>query len=109
MPPKQPDLRGISIYWRLSNLYFWFFALLGGLLPYWSLYLAGQGFSYLQIATLMATIQLTKIIAPSVWGWLGDKTGQRVRLVRFGAIIGSLFFAGVFMDCLLYTSPSPRD
>jgi MFS transporter, PPP family, 3-phenylpropionic acid transporter len=88
----------IPIYWRLSNLYFWFFALLGGLLPYWSLYLEGRGFSYLEIATLMATIQLTKIVAPSVWGWLGDRTGQRVRLVRFGAITGSLFFAGVFME-----------
>jgi PPP family 3-phenylpropionic acid transporter len=67
-------------------------------LPYWSLYLEGQGFSYLQIATLMATIQLTKVVAPSVWGWLGDRSGQRVRLVRFGAITGSLFFAGVFME-----------
>ncbi|KXO11837.1 Nucleoside:H+ symporter:Major facilitator superfamily [Marinobacter excellens LAMA 842] len=67
-------------------------------MPYWSLYLEGQGFSYLQIATLMATIQLTKIVAPSVWGWLGDRSGQRVRLVRFGAITGSLFFAGVFME-----------
>mgnify|MGYP003626126289 CR=1 FL=1 len=87
-----------GIYWRLSNLYFWFFALLGGLLPYWSLYLQGRGFSYLQIATLMATIQLTKIVAPSLWGHLGDKTGQRVRLVRFGAITGSLLFAGVFLE-----------
>ncbi|MGF2734931.1 MFS transporter [Marinobacter sp. DUT-1] len=86
------------MYWRLSNLYFWFFALLGGLLPYWSLYLKGQGYTYLQIATLMATIQLTKIVAPSVWGWLGDRSGQRVRLVRFGAITGSLFFAGVFLE-----------
>ncbi|WP_144776702.1 MFS transporter [Marinobacter maritimus] len=86
------------MYWRLSNLYFWFFALLGGLLPYWSLYLQGRGFSYLQIATLMATIQLTKIVAPSLWGHLGDKTGQRVRLVRFGAITGSLLFAGVFLE-----------
>ncbi|MCC4269740.1 MFS transporter [Marinobacter nauticus] len=82
----------------MSNLYFWFFALLGGLLPYWSLYLEGQGYSYLQIATLMATIQLTKIVAPSVWGYIGDRTGQRVRLVRFGAIFGSLFFAGVFLE-----------
>ncbi|MCG7199537.1 MFS transporter [Marinobacter pelagius] len=90
--------RSPGIYWRLSNLYFWFFALLGGLLPYWSLYLEGQGYTYLQIATLMATIQLTKIVAPSVWGWLGDKSGQRVRLVRFGAITGSLFFAGVFLE-----------
>ncbi|MDS1310449.1 MFS transporter [Marinobacter xiaoshiensis] len=87
-----------EIYWRLSNLYFWFFALLGGLLPYWSLYLQEQGFSYLQIATLMATIQLTKIVAPSLWGHLGDRAGQRVRLVRLGAITGSLFFAGVFLE-----------
>ncbi|WP_281247020.1 MFS transporter [Marinobacter segnicrescens] len=86
------------MYWRLSNLYFWFFALLGSLLPYWSLYLEGRGFSYLQIATLMATIQLTKIFAPSLWGWLGDRTGLRVRLVRFGAVIGSLCFAGVFLE-----------
>ncbi|MBC7190982.1 MFS transporter [Marinobacter sp.] len=86
------------MYWKLSNLYFWFFALLGALLPYWSLYLQDQGFSYLQIASLMATIQLTKIVAPSVWGWLGDRTGQRVRLVRWGAFTGALFFIGVFLE-----------
>lgn len=85
-------------HWRLSNVYFWFFALLGGMLPYWSLYLEDRGFSYLQIASLMATIQLTKIVAPSIWGHLGDRTGQRVRLVRFGAITGSLCFAGVFLE-----------
>lgn len=68
------------------------------MLPYWSLYLQDQGFSYLQIASLMATIQLTKIVAPSVWGWLGDRTGQRVRLVRWGALTGSLFFIGVFLE-----------
>ena len=49
------------------------------MLPYWSLYLEARGFGYLQIATLMASIQLTKIVAPSVWGWLGDRSGQRVR------------------------------
>lgn len=87
---------GFSIYWRLSNLYFWFFALLGALLPYWSLYLQDQGFSYLRIATLMATIQLTKVVAPSVWGWLGDRSGKRVRLVRLGAVVGALCFLGVF-------------
>ena len=103
MQPPQRLYRTIGfqrktvIYWRLSNLYFWFFALLGSLLPYWSLYLEGRGFSYLQIATLMATIQLTKVVAPSVWGWLGDRTGLRVRLVRFGVVIGSLCFAGVFL------------
>ncbi len=46
----------------------------------------------------MATIQLTKIIAPNVWGWLGDRTGFRVRLVRVGALVGALSFAGVFLE-----------
>ncbi|WP_245750008.1 MFS transporter [Marinobacter zhejiangensis] len=82
----------------MSNLYFWFFALLGALLPYWSLYLQGRGFSYLEIATLMATIQITKVVAPSLWGWLGDRSGQRVRLVRLGAVVGAISFAGVFIE-----------
>ncbi|WP_111496033.1 MFS transporter [Marinobacter bohaiensis] len=93
-----PGPAGATIYWRLSNLYFWFFALLGAMLPYWSLYLEDRGFSYLQIAALMATIQLTKIIAPNVWGWLGDRSGKRVRLVRLGSVMGLVCFAGVFLE-----------
>ncbi|MDX1588628.1 MAG: MFS transporter [Oleiphilaceae bacterium] len=87
---------GRAVYWRLSNLYFWFFAALGALVPYWSLYLEGEGFSYLEIALLMATLQGTKIIAPNLWGWLGDRTGQRLRLVRLGAMASLLCFCGVF-------------
>lgn len=67
-------------------------------MPYWSLYLQDQGFSYLRIATLMATIQLTKVVAPSVWGWQGDRSGKRVRLVRLGAVVGALCFVGVFTE-----------
>ncbi|MCH8499050.1 MAG: MFS transporter [Marinobacter sp.] len=90
--------RAEVIYWRLSNLYFWFFALLGALVPYWSLYLEGRGFSYIEIATLMATIQLTKVVAPNLWGWLGDATGRRVRLVRLGSVLAALCFLGVFLE-----------
>ncbi|WP_404369413.1 MFS transporter [Marinobacter sp.] len=71
-------------------------------MPYWSLYLEARGFSYLQIATLMATIQLTKVIAPNLWGWLGDRTGQRVRLVRLGSVAGAMCFLGVFLDTGFY-------
>ncbi|WP_375177054.1 MFS transporter [Marinobacter mobilis] len=97
-PRISRSAEGGAIYWRLSNLYFWFFALLGALLPYWSLYLQGRGFSYLEIASLMATIQITKVVAPSLWGWLGDRTGQRVRLVRLGAVVGAISFLGVFLE-----------
>ncbi|MGQ7274781.1 MFS transporter [Marinobacter sp. V034] len=98
MTERSPDQAPFAIYWRLSSLYFWFFALLGAMLPYWSLYLENRGFGYLQIATLMATIQLTKIISPNLWGWLGDRTGQRVRLVRLGSVMGALCFIGVFFE-----------
>ncbi len=50
----------------------------------------------------MATIQLTKVVAPNLWGWLGDRTGKRVRLVRFGAVAGALCFLGVFLDTGFY-------
>ncbi|MFE8069738.1 MFS transporter [Marinobacteraceae bacterium S3BR75-40.1] len=83
---------------RLSNLYFWFFALLGALIPYWSLYLEARGFSYLQIATLMAILQGTKIVAPNLWGWLGDHSGRRLLLVRMGAILATACFLGVFLE-----------
>lgn len=46
----------------------------------------------------MATIQITKVVAPSLWGWLGDRSGQRVRLVRLGAVVGAISFAGVFIE-----------
>lgn len=87
----------MSLYWRLSNLYFWFFALLGALLPYWSLYLQDQGFSYLEIALLMGALQATKIFAPNLWGWLGDRWGRRLTLVRVGAGLAALIFLGVLV------------
>jgi PPP family 3-phenylpropionic acid transporter len=88
---------GLSVYWRLSNLYLWFFAALGVFMPYWALYLQDQGFAYLEIALLMATIQGTKIIAPNLWGWLGDRSGKRLRLIRMGSMLALLCFAFVLL------------
>lgn len=88
---------GLSVYWRLSNLYLWFFAALGVLIPYWALYLADQGFRYMEIALLMATLQGTKILAPNIWGWLGDRSGRRLRLMRLGAMMALLCFACVLL------------
>ena len=91
-----PD-SGLSLYWRLSNLYLWYFAALGAFQPYWALYLQDQGFRYIEIALLMASFMGTKIIAPNVWGWLGDHTGKRLRLIRFGALTALILFTLVFL------------
>ena len=58
-------------YWRLSSFYFFYFAALGGLVPYWGLYLKQLGFDAVAIGTLMAIPMATKFVAPYLWGWLG--------------------------------------
>ncbi len=83
-------------YWRLSGFYLFYFAALGALLPYWSLYLENLGFSALAIGQLMALMMMTKIISPNVWGWIADHTGERMRIVRIGSFAAALTFAGVF-------------
>jgi MFS transporter, PPP family, 3-phenylpropionic acid transporter len=83
-------------YWRLSGFYLFYFASLGALVPYWSLYLKSLGFSSLEIGELMALLMVTKVIAPNVWGWLADHTGRRMRVVRIGSFLSMVLFLGVF-------------
>lgn len=83
-------------YWRLSGFYFLYFALLGTLVPYWSLYLKSLGFSAAAIGLLMAVPQITKIGAPNLWGWLADRSGQRLRIIRLGNLAAALAFVPVF-------------
>lgn len=84
-------------YWRLSGFYLFYFASLGALLPYWSLYLENLGFSAVAIGQLMALMMMTKIVSPNVWGWIADHTGQRMRIVRLGSFAAALTFAGVLL------------
>ncbi|RZU47081.1 PPP family 3-phenylpropionic acid transporter [Fluviicoccus keumensis] len=83
-------------YWRLSLFYFFYFAVLGGYMPYWGLYLDNLKFSAAEIGQLTAIGMLTRIFAPNFWGWLADSTGKRIELVRFGALMICFFWAGIF-------------
>ncbi len=83
-------------YIRLSGFYFFYFALLGALVPYWSLYLKSYQFDAVTIGSLMAVLQVSRIVAPNLWGWLADRSGRRVGIVRFGAFMTCLMFVGIF-------------
>lgn len=85
------------MYWRLSGFYFFYFALLGALIPYWGLYLQSLHFSVVEIGELVAIIMATKIVAPNIWGWIADRTGQRIRIVRIACLLATLSFSGVFL------------
>jgi len=84
-------------YWRFSKFYFFFFASIGVLVPYWSLYLKSLGFGPAEIGELMAVIMATKIVAPNIWGWIADHTGRRVQIIRLTTLLALIAFAGVFL------------
>jgi PPP family 3-phenylpropionic acid transporter len=91
-----PQVTNQLPYWRLSSFYFFYFALLGCISPYWGLFLDGRGYSAEEIGELMALFGLVRIIAPNVWGALGDYTGRRMALLRLGCAMCALIFLNIF-------------
>ncbi|MEH6470598.1 MAG: MFS transporter [Halopseudomonas sp.] len=85
-----------SEYWRLSSFYLFYFALLGAIVPFLGLFLRAEGFDEVAIGSLMAVLMGTRIIAPNLWGWLADRSGQRIRIIRYGSLLTLLVFSGAF-------------
>lgn len=83
-------------YWRLSAFYFFYFAFVGAMAPFWGLYLHSLAFNALQIGVLMSLLQVMRIFAPNVWGHLADRSGRRLAIVRLAATVSLLAFVGVF-------------
>jgi PPP family 3-phenylpropionic acid transporter len=44
----------------------------------------------------MAILMATRIVAPNFWGYVADRSGRRLQLVRFGAFMLMFFWLGVF-------------
>ncbi|MEW8508479.1 MAG: MFS transporter [Candidatus Thiodiazotropha sp.] len=84
-------------YWRLSGFYLFYFASLGALIPFWGIYLQARDFRPVEIGELMAVIMITKLIAPNIWGWIGDHTGHRMPIVRLASLLSLCCFFGVFV------------
>ncbi|OIQ82159.1 putative 3-phenylpropionic acid transporter [mine drainage metagenome] len=92
---KMAGMQGLP-YWRLSSFYFFYFAFVGAFTPYWGLYLKSLEFSAFQIGVLMSLLQLARIFAPNLWGWLADHTGRRVAVVQLAALLSLSSYLGVF-------------
>ncbi len=64
-----------------------YFAHIGFFNPYLPLWLQHLGFPIFVISQLAAVQSGTRIFAPYVWGMLSDRTGERVRLLRWSAFV----------------------
>lgn len=83
-------------YWRLSGFYFFYFAFVGAMSPFWGLYLKSLDFSAFQIGILMSLLQVMRIFAPNIWGWIADHTGKRVAIVQIAATLSLAAYIGFF-------------
>jgi len=81
---------------RFGGFYFVYFATLGGIMPYWGLYLQSLGLAAVEIGVLVAAIQVTKIFAPNVWGPLADRSGRRMAVARVTALGALLAFLPLY-------------
>lgn len=78
---------------RLSANYFWYFGILGLVVPFLSVFLDARGFTSLEIGEILAVITATKIVAPTLWAQLADKSGKQLTIVKIGALLSLLSFS----------------
>jgi len=72
----------VSSRWAFGAFFFLYFAYIGLMSPYASLYFAELGFGAIEIAALMSMLQVTRILGPFSWGWLSDSS---LSIIAMGA------------------------
>ncbi len=84
--------------WRFANFYFFYFCTVAIIVPYWSVYLQYLEFSPTEIGQLTAILVITKVVAPTIWGAIVDRSnlvrGQSMSILHFataGALLSYLF------------------
>ncbi|MCG9514366.1 MFS transporter [Acinetobacter pittii] len=87
----------LTIQTRLGGFYFFYYSIVGTFMPYWNLYLQDQGFNYQEIGVLSSIAIVTRFFAPLVWGWIADKSGKRMLLVRLATWIESCIWLAIFI------------
>jgi MFS transporter, PPP family, 3-phenylpropionic acid transporter len=90
-----PPARSLLPYAGLSATYF---AHVGFFNPYLTLWLKDLGLSLLAISMFAALPAATRLFAPYAWGALSDRTGERVKLLRWAASIAFVASWGLWFN-----------
>jgi PPP family 3-phenylpropionic acid transporter len=78
---------------RLALFYFAFFLYAGAYVAYFPAYLAWRGLGAAEIAWVIALPPFVRMIAPTAWGALADRTGWQRGIVVFSCAANALCFA----------------
>lgn len=80
---------------RLSTYYFCYFTFIGIFMPYFGLFLQAKGFPAAEIGLLVSVMQVMRLVAPNLWGWLGDRMGRSTPVIQVSAVLSLAGFAAV--------------
>lgn len=65
--------------------------------PFLSVFLDHRQLSSLEIGEILAVVTATKVIGPTLWAMLSDKTGKQLSIIRLGAFLSLLSFSFLFL------------
>jgi len=91
--PERAERKQLLPFAALSASYF---AHVGFFNPYLPLWLKDLGFGLVAISVLTSVQAATRLFAPYAWGALSDRTGERVRLLRYGATAALVVSLGLW-------------
>lgn len=90
-------MQPLTITAKLSGFYLFYYSIVGTFMPYWNLYLQDQGFNYQEIGILSSIAIVTRFFAPLIWGWIADKSGKRMLLVRIATWMEACIWFAIFV------------
>ena len=93
-PGAAAGIRQLVPFAALSATYF---AHIGFFNPYLPLWLKSLGLPITVISLLASVQSFTRVFAPYAWGALSDHTGERVKLLRFSALVALCASAGLWL------------
>jgi MFS transporter, PPP family, 3-phenylpropionic acid transporter len=83
---------------NFALFFFGYYGYIGVFSPYASLFFADKGITVAQIGVLLSLTQVMRIIGPNLWGWVADRSGKRVLVLRATALAAVIAFGGMFLQ-----------
>ena len=78
--------------------YFTYFGVLGIFVPYFGLFLDGRGLSSADIGLLLAIVTASRIVGPTVWALIAERSGKPLTVMRLGALLAAIGWLSSFAD-----------
>lgn len=78
--------------------YFAYFGVLGIFVPYFGLFLDGRGLNSADIGLLLAIVTASRIVGPSVWALIAERSGKPQSVMRLGALLAAIGWLSSFAD-----------